>query len=76
MYHGFRYLEIFGLLQTPSKEDIVGHRIRIDALPAGQLDVSVPLFNDIHRIIKQSVQNQMYSVLTDCPTREKMGWLD
>ena len=76
MYHGFRYLEVFGLLHPPGKDDIIGHRIRFDAPSTGQLEVSIPLFNKIHGIIDQATQNQMYTVFTDCPHREKLGWLD
>lgn len=76
MYHGFRYLEVFGLLEAPSIENMTGHRIRFDAAPTGQFRTNIQLFNKIHGIIDQAVQNQMYSVLTDCPQREKMGWLD
>ena len=76
MYHGFRYLEVFGLKEAPSAEDIVGLRIRFDAEPTGNFETNVNLYNDIHRIIDQAIQNNMYSVLTDCPQREKMGWLD
>ncbi|KAI0477062.1 alpha-L-rhamnosidase [Xylariaceae sp. FL0804] len=76
MYHGFRYLEIYGLEHIPSSGQIVGHRIQLDAGATGSTQSSVALFNSIHDIIQQAIQNNIYSVLTDCPTREKLGWLD
>lgn len=76
MYHGFRYLEVYGLQYEPSPADITGLRIRFVAAKTGSFDTNVALFNDIHRIIDQAIQNNMYSVLTDCPHREKLSWLD
>jgi alpha-L-rhamnosidase len=34
------------------------------------------LLNAIHTIINRAVQSNMFSTLTDCPHREKLGWLD
>jgi alpha-L-rhamnosidase len=31
--------------------------------------------NDIHRIINRAIQSNMLSIFTDCPDREKLGWL-
>ena len=37
---------------------------------------SDPLFNKIHTLIDWAVRSNMASVLTDCPHREKLGWLE
>jgi hypothetical protein len=34
------------------------------------------LFNDINAMIDRSVRSNLQSVLTDCPHREKLGWLE
>ena len=34
------------------------------------------LLNQIHKLIDSAIENNMVSVLTDCPTREKLGWLE
>ncbi len=34
------------------------------------------LFNDIDAMINRSVRSNLQSVLTDCPHREKLGWLE
>lgn len=46
----------------------------VDAV--GSFSSSDPLLNGIHRIIDRAIQSNMYSVPTDCPTREKLGWLE
>jgi hypothetical protein len=35
-----------------------------------------PLLDAIHGLIDQAVTSNMVSVLTDCPHREKLGWLE
>ena len=34
------------------------------------------IFNDAHRLIEKAVRSNMQSVFTDCPHREKLGWLE
>src|SRR5690606_38490952 len=34
------------------------------------------LFNRIHDLIKWAIKSNMASVFTDCPHREKLGWLE
>lgn len=76
MYHGFRYLEISGLPYQPSASDFTAKRIRSNIAPAGSFVTSNPLLNDIHRICYNGIQSQLYNTITDCPHREKLGWLD
>ena len=47
------------------------------ALPeAGSFQCSSELFNRTHRLIDWAVRSNMSHVLTDCPHREKLGWLE
>ncbi len=46
------------------------------ASPAGTFQCSSALFNDIDAMITRSVRSNLHSVLTDCPHREKLGWLE
>lgn len=34
------------------------------------------IFNSAHRIIEEAARSNMQSVFTDCPHREKLGWLE
>jgi hypothetical protein len=42
----------------------------------GSFACSNTLFNDINAMIDRSVRSNLQSVLTDCPHREKLGWLE
>jgi hypothetical protein len=46
------------------------------AASVGAFECSNPLFNDINAMIDRSVRSNLQSVLTDCPHREKLGWLE
>jgi hypothetical protein len=43
---------------------------------AGTFKCSNQLFNSIYELIKWSVKSNLASVVTDCPHREKLGWLE
>ncbi|MGM9511565.1 glycoside hydrolase family 78 protein [Larkinella sp. GY13] len=89
-YYGFRYLQIEGavpaqgLLSTiamPSAEipvlkAVKGLHIRGSAETVGAFSCSNELFNRIDRLIDWAIKSNMVSTLTDCPHREKLGWLE
>jgi alpha-L-rhamnosidase len=75
-YHGFRYLQLEGLLSAPTFDTVTGLVLRAANETAGSFTSSNPLINSIHGIIDRAIQSNMYSVLTDCPHREKLGWLE
>lgn len=81
LYHGFRYLEAELLPPENGGEAPRIERIEIDFVHAGlaqvgTFDSSEKLFVDTHRLIDQALRSNMASVLTDCPHREKLGWLE
>ena len=83
-YYGFRYLQIDGAVPEgePNPEGLPvllrvnGLHTRNSAQTVGEFRCSNPLFNDIFRLIDWSIKSNMASVLTDCPHREKLGWLE
>ncbi|MET7683336.1 family 78 glycoside hydrolase catalytic domain [Streptomyces sp. NPDC005423] len=74
-YHGFRYLELKGL-PAGAKVTVRGEVLRTDNTSAGTFTSSDPLINGIHGLIRGAVEGNMMSILTDCPSREKLGWLE
>lgn len=76
MYHGFRYLEISGLPYAPDPSAFTAKRIRSNVETVGSFKTSNQLLNDIHLICYNGIQSQLYNTVTDCPHREKNGWLD
>lgn len=76
MYHGFRYLQIIGLDEAPDPSAFTAMRIRSDMENVGTLETSNTLINQIHVICRDAIASQLYNSVTDCPHREKLGWLD
>lgn len=76
MYHGFRYLQIDGLEEMPEADCFTALRIRSDVPLVGKVHTSNALINDIHTICRDAIASQLYNCITDCPQREKLGWLD
>jgi hypothetical protein len=82
-YYGFRYLQVEGCsvkeesdASSPVLVQIKGLHTRASASKAGTFTSSSHLFNRIHTLIDWSIKSNMASVLTDCPHREKLGWLE
>ncbi|WP_327581556.1 glycoside hydrolase family 78 protein [Nonomuraea sp. NBC_00507] len=73
-YDGFRYVEVQGL--PAGKGALTGLVLRAGNARTGEFGTSDELINGIHTIIDRAIQGNMYSVLTDCPHREKLGWLE
>ena len=74
-YLGFRYVqvEITGKATVTALE---GQFLHAAAPVTGEFSCSKELFNRIHRLIDAAILSNMQSVLTDCPHREKLGWLE
>ncbi|MFC5805034.1 alpha-L-rhamnosidase [Streptomyces formicae] len=76
VYHGFRYVQVEGLPGPPAPDTVRGLVLRAANAPAGGFSCSDDLLDSIHRLVDRAVQGNMYSILTDCPHREKLGWLE
>lgn len=74
-YHGFRYLEVVGVPEG-AEVSVAGLRTMADNESAGSFDTSNDVLDGIHRLTRRALENNMMSVLTDCPSREKLGWLE
>lgn len=83
-YYGFRFVEIQGVQPggtavsqaLPVILGIEGLMIYTDVRETGFFKCQNPLWNQIHAIILQAMKSNMKSILTDCPHREKLGWLE
>jgi alpha-L-rhamnosidase len=82
-YYGFRYVQVES---SPAKEDplhalprlmeIGGDFVHANLTVDGSFESSVTLLNQIHKLIDMAILSNSMSVLTDCPHREKLGWLE
>jgi hypothetical protein len=83
-YYGFRYVETKGAIPAgylnpgnlPVIEDIQFLHTRNSSPQVGTFKCSNELFNSIYELIKWSIKSNLASVATDCPHREKLGWLE
>jgi hypothetical protein len=83
-YYGFRYIQANGAIperypnprNLPVIEDIQFLHTRNSSPQVGSFRCSNKLFNSIYELIKWSIKSNLASVATDCPHREKLGWLE
>ncbi|MCR2048009.1 glycoside hydrolase family 78 protein [Acetatifactor muris] len=83
-YYGFHLLKLEWLeedLETPAAEplcieSVTGLMIGVKTKRAGGFRCSLKLWNQIHTLITNAMECNMKSVFTDCPHREKLGWLE
>jgi hypothetical protein len=62
--------------ETPRVHDLTGLFLHASAEVVGQFACSNPKINQVHKIIDAAILSNLQSVLTDCPHREKLGWLE
>lgn len=75
-YHGFRYVEVTGFPDTPSKESITGRVFHSAAPVIGHFACSNDLLTQIQKNITWGQRGNMMSVPTDCSQRdERLGWM-
>jgi alpha-L-rhamnosidase len=80
-YIGCRYLEVKcyparGETKLPAVKSLAGIVIQSSSEPVGEFECSNPLFNRIRQLVRWAQRSNMMSVMTDCPQREKRGWLE
>ncbi len=79
-YHGCRYLQVECAApagdELPRIESLEGVVVHCASPPAGEFSCSNPLFSRIRTLVRWAQRSNMMSVMTDCPHREKLGWLE
>jgi len=80
-YQGCRYLQVelfsaAGDHSLPVLENLTGVVVHSSAEPIGRFNCSNQLFNNIYNLVRWAQRSNMMTVLTDCPHREKLPWLE
>jgi alpha-L-rhamnosidase len=80
-YRGGRYLRVEARPaaeggELPRVLELTGEVVHADAPAIGEFATSSDLFNRIHALVRWGQRGNLASVLTDCPHREKLGWLE
>ena len=75
VYHGFRYVEISGLRETPNLDDFEGWVIYDEMPVTGSFETSNEIINAMYHNAFWGIRGNYRSMPTDCPQRdERMGW--
>lgn len=74
-YHGFRYVEIRSSKPIPASDILLnGIMMRTALSRNGSFRCSNDLLNKIYDATMLSYEDNIHSIPTDCPQREKNGW--
>ncbi|MCX6262715.1 MAG: family 78 glycoside hydrolase catalytic domain, partial [Bacteroidia bacterium] len=83
-YYGFRYVQVEGAIpdscksgsNVPRLVDLKLLHTRNSSPATGSFNCSFDLFNRTNELIRWAIKSNFQSVITDCPHREKLGWLE
>lgn len=75
-YHGFRYVLVQGLSKMPDKSCFTAIFTHQDVERRSSLESGNEIINFIYNAGIRSTYSNMFWCLTDCPTREKLGWMN
>ena len=79
-YYGSRYLQVetAGHDGSPAPQviELISQFVHSSAREVGTFSCSNELVNRVHGLIMAAFKSNLQSVLTDCPHREKLGWLE
>jgi alpha-L-rhamnosidase len=84
-YTGFRYVQVEGAIPAnetavapglPCIQNIEGRFLYPNTALNGAFSCSNSDVNRVHSLILAAIKSNFKSVLTDCPHREKLGWLE
>ncbi|MBR4562032.1 MAG: family 78 glycoside hydrolase catalytic domain [Bacteroidales bacterium] len=75
VYHGFRYVEISGLRETPNLDNFEGWVIYDEMPVTGSFETSNEIINAVYHNAYWGIRGNYRSMPTDCPQRdERLGW--
>ncbi len=75
-YYGFRFVQVETTTPAPTILSLDARFLHDAVAVDGHFTSSDKLLNLIHTLINRAMLANMVSILTDCPTREKLGWLE
>ena len=60
----------------PKIKSVAARVMHSSSEPVGEFECSNDLFNRTRKLVRWAQRSNMLSLLTDCPHREKLGWLE
>ncbi len=73
-YHGFRFVLVKGMTKPPKKGEFKAVFVHQAVRKKADFSCSNELINKIYNAGIRSTYSNLHYALTDCPTREKLGW--
>lgn len=74
-YHSFRYVQMEGFPGKPTKDMVEGRFVWSAMDSAQEFECANPDFNRLHKAFVRTAMENAQSKWTDCPSREKTGWM-
>ena len=75
-YHGFRYVLVEGLSKMPDKSCFTAIFTHQAVVKKAEFESGNDVINYIYTAGMRSTYSNMFWCMTDCPTREKLGWMN
>ena len=76
-YHGFRYIEVQGLTdENAIPETLTAIEVHQDIQTRSAFHSSNELMNKLFLLGQRATLSNVFYMPTDCPTREKLGWMN
>jgi alpha-L-rhamnosidase len=75
-YYGFRYVQAEWTAEPGNVVSVTGIPWHSASPVTGSFESSNKMLNAIHRLIVEAMHNNEATLMTDCPHREKLGWLE
>jgi hypothetical protein len=80
-YVGCRYIQAHLTPATtngalPKIKSLAGVVVQSASEPVGEFECSNELFNRTRKLVRWAQRSNMVSLMTDCPHRERLGWLE
>lgn len=73
-FSSFRYLEVTGFPGQPTLNSVEGLRMNSDLASTGSFECSNEMFNRVQQATLWTFLSNVFSVQSDCPAREKLGY--
>jgi len=73
-FSSFRYVEVTGYPGKPDLNTVEGLRMNADLQETGSFECSNEMFNKIQDVTKWTFLSNVFSIQSDCPAREKLGY--
>ena len=74
-YYGFRYVQVNGWPGVPGEEAVAAHFVHSAVPQSGGFSSSNAMLNAVQHATRFASWSNLMDVPTDCPQRERFGWL-